>query len=726
MRSSHAFRSPVALPLVATLLAAFVPAAFAGFASTEVFLPAVGRAPGNNGAQIYSTVWATNLTQATETFTFHFLQQGQSNATASLPIARANEKPGGALASTSFSDTLLPGETKIYENVVETKLGLSNAIGAARIVSSGEIFVAERIFNQTPGDDLGATQGMFFAGVPKAFSISSGQSASVQGVNQGGSENFRSNFALVETGGGNPTVNVQVFDGSGTLLGQKAYPLLPYELILPSVADVVPGIATINARITVTVTGGTGSVLLALAQVANESQDSSGFEMSFRDALLGGGGGGCTLCVTSLNGLTGAVTLAAGSGITLTPTGQTITIAANGAGGLTLPFTGAVASTSTGFAIFQTGTGAAIQGSAAGGAIGVYGNSASGPGVSGTSTTGFGVVGSSASGGGVQGTSTVNNAAGVAGINTSGGNGIFGQSKGGIAVFGHSDQGIGIVGDSAAVAGVTGTANSATHGGVEGTNSGNGFGVFGQSQHGYGVYGVSGDAAANAGVAGVSSSAYGVLGSSSSSWGVYGIGLGTGVNGAAVRADGNGIGLFATNDSDSDSAIVATNASSSGYVFKGFGAGGAVQAFFVTSAGEVSAHGSFHAGGIDYADRLAAEDALEPGDVVAIGPDGILRKTSRPSDPSVAGVYSTKPGVEGRDESERRATMPLALAGVIPVKVSTENGPIRPGMLLVSSSTPGRAMRAPEDPAPGTVIGKAMGGAVDPETQTVPMLVMLR
>jgi len=299
-----------------------------GFGSTEVFLPAVGRAPGSNGAQIYTTVWATNLTGAPEAFTFHFLKQGQSNATASSPIARS--QAGAALASTSFSDTLAPGETKVYENVVESKLGLSGVIGAARIVSSGEIFVSERIFNQSPGDDLGKTEGMFFTGVPKGFSISAGQSASVQAADQGGSENFRTNFVLVETGGGSPTVNVQVFDGGGTMLGQKAYPLLPYEQILPNIGDVVPGIATTNARITATVTAGTGSAILALAQIANESQDPSGAEMSFRDSLLGSGGG--TAGVTSLNALTGALTLKAGNGISITPSGSAISIAFTGGG----------------------------------------------------------------------------------------------------------------------------------------------------------------------------------------------------------------------------------------------------------------------------------------------------------------------------------------------------------------------------------------------------------
>jgi hypothetical protein len=201
MTISHGFRKTVFA--VATLLAAAT--AEAGFPSTETFLPAVGRVSGQGGAQFYTTVWATNLTGAPVSFTFDFLKQGQANT-----------------SPASFADTLSPGQTKVYENVVESKLGLSNVLGAARITSSGEILLSERIYNQAPGDDIGKTEGLFFAGVPKAFSILLGQSASIQGVNQGGSENFRYNFALVETGGGSATINAQLFDGSGTLRAAPA------------------------------------------------------------------------------------------------------------------------------------------------------------------------------------------------------------------------------------------------------------------------------------------------------------------------------------------------------------------------------------------------------------------------------------------------------------------------------------------------------------------------
>ena len=743
---------------------------FAGFASTETFLPAVGRIPGKFGAQFYTTIWATNLTGSTVHFTFEFLKEGQANT-----------------SPASFTDTLAPGQTSVYENVVETKLGLVNALGAARITSDGEILVAERIYNQEPGDDLDKTEGLFFSGVPKGFSIALGQSASIQGIDQGGTENFRYNFELVETGGASTTVHVVLYDGDGQPLGSNDYLLQPYEQIQPNVDDLAANLATTNARITATVTAGAGSVLLAGAQVANVSQDSSGFEMSFRDDLLGGGGGGGTAGVTSLNGLTGALTIAhganttvnvngstitidavsgsgtgltavahdnslagsgtisvplgiapggvgnaqlgggaitapkiaagqvvtsvnglhdgitltAGSNVTLTPSGNTLTIAASGGGGgLTLPFSGTTSSSSPGFYVTNTGSGSAVQGSGQGNGAGVYGNnSGSGSGGYFYGTGGQGVVAQSANNHGIEGDAGTPGKAGVYGSGNS--YGVWGTSS--------ATLGAGVYGSSPSGTGVEGVGGSNDYAGVTGINTGNGPGVFGNGENGVGVWG--------------QGTTYGVYGVNYlGGLGVYGKSSGSGIGGAAIRADGAGIGLFATNNS-SDATIVATNATS-GDIFRGFANGGTL-VFVVTGAGNVNAHGTFNAGGVDYADRLPAAAGLEPGDVVAIGPEGILQKSNRANDAAVAGVYSTKPGVAGRRESEQRPTVPVALAGVIPVNVTAENGAIAAGDLLVSSSTPGRAMKAPPSPAPGTVIGKAM----EPLTSgsgSIEMLVMLR
>lgn len=79
----------------------------------------------------------------------------------------------------------------------------------------------------------------------------------------------------------------------------------------------------------------------------------------------------------------------------------------------------------------------------------------------------------------------------------------------------------------------------------------------------------------------------------------------------------------------------------------------------------------------------------------------------------VAGVYSTKPGVvasEHRvDESPLGNEVPLAIVGIVPCKVTAENGPIAAGDLLVSSSTPGRAMKGTDRARMlGAVVGKAL------------------
>jgi hypothetical protein len=51
----------------------------------------------------------------------------------------------------------------------------------------------------------------------------------------------------------------------------------------------------------------------------------------------------------------------------------------------------------------------------------------------------------------------------------------------------------------------------------------------------------------------------------------------------------------------------------------------------------------------------------------------------------------------------------LALMGRVPVKATTENGPIRIGDLLVSSSTPGAVMRCVEpDGCELALVGKAL------------------
>ena len=119
-----------------------------------------------------------------------------------------------------------------------------------------------------------------------------------------------------------------------------------------------------------------------------------------------------------------------------------------------------------------------------------------------------------------------------------------------------------------------------------------------------------------------------------------------------------------------------------------------------------------------------------PGDVMVIDPDnpGKFLKSAEPYSTLVAGIYSTKPGYVGRRQTTPQSAdeVPMAMIGIVPTKVSAENGSIRTGDLLVTSSTPGHAMKGTDrSMLTGAVIGKALGN-LDSGTGVVEVLVTLQ
>jgi hypothetical protein len=147
----------------------------------------------------------------------------------------------------------------------------------------------------------------------------------------------------------------------------------------------------------------------------------------------------------------------------------------------------------------------------------------------------------------------------------------------------------------------------------------------------------------------------------------------------------------------------------------------------------IDAAGTFVAGS-DFAESLPARGGkagYAAGDVLSISRThaGQVVKSQRAFDPAVIGVYSTRPAVLGADKGGvtrvGKQEIPVAITGIVPVKVTTQNGAIRPGDLLTSSRIPGRAMNAGRTPAIGTVLGKALG-FLPRGHGTVKMLVMPR
>jgi site-specific recombinase XerD len=114
----------------------------------------------------------------------------------------------------------------------------------------------------------------------------------------------------------------------------------------------------------------------------------------------------------------------------------------------------------------------------------------------------------------------------------------------------------------------------------------------------------------------------------------------------------------------------------------------------------------------DLAENYISAQQLEPGDIVipeSLGNSLAIVKSTAAYQPQVIGIVSTKPGFtlnsDAKGDAEHPNIYPLALQGRVPVKVTTENGPIKAGDPLTSSSIPGVAMKATQ---PGQIIAKAL------------------
>ena len=107
-----------------------------------------------------------------------------------------------------------------------------------------------------------------------------------------------------------------------------------------------------------------------------------------------------------------------------------------------------------------------------------------------------------------------------------------------------------------------------------------------------------------------------------------------------------------------------------------------------------AAGGAWNSGGADLAENYTSTQILNPGEVVVgdkLNPQNVEDSTM-PYQTNIMGVVSTQPGfVAGAYTPD---SYPIALVGRVPVKVSTENGPIHSGDYLTSSSIPGYAMKA--------------------------------
>jgi len=275
-----------------------------------------------------------------------------------------------------------------------------------------------------------------------------------------------------------------------------------------------------------------------------------------------------------------------------------------------------------------------------------------------------------------------------------------------------ADAGIGVFGDSntRGIVGTLGHTSCAGTYAVGGCNAAGVTGVYGHSDTDKGVWGDSSSGGSARGVVGTinASSCAGsyAVGGCAGSSGVYGV-FGRSAFGAGV-----------VGSSDTGDVFIGVTTTNETHVAR------------IDHNGRVFANGGYQSDGADVAEFIPTVDAPQPGDLVEMDAQhpGKFRMTTSANSTAVAGVITTKPGVSlsMNDMDHTDANGPqLALVGRVPCKVTAENGAIHPGDLLVSSSLPGYAMRAPANPAPGTIVGKANGNLAS-GTGTIELLVMLR
>jgi len=274
------------------LLVVAVSPCLAGFPGSDVILPSVGEGSGLAGSSWYTTVWVHNPNPGPVNLQFHFQPRDMASA---LPFATAN-------------DTIPGGDTRRYNNAVQLLFGLSQ-FGAMRVVADQHVIVNARIFSIPAGEGEKASSGQFFGAVPVSFAVATGQRTELLGVYQTSpqaSSAYRYNFGFVETAGGAATVRVTAVDELGTIVGSKDYVVGPNQPLQRNITDLLPGVDSDNLRLQVAVVAGDGAIVAFGSGLANQSNDPSTFEMSFREDLLAGAAnGGDITAVNAGDGLDG-------------------------------------------------------------------------------------------------------------------------------------------------------------------------------------------------------------------------------------------------------------------------------------------------------------------------------------------------------------------------------------------------------------------------------------
>ena len=125
----------------------------------------------------------------------------------------------------------------------------------------------------------------------------------------------------------------------------------------------------------------------------------------------------------------------------------------------------------------------------------------------------------------------------------------------------------------------------------------------------------------------------------------------------------------------------------------------------------------------DLAERYEADEIMQPGDVVKIGGNKEITKTTVQGDQEVFGVISSTPAYSMNKDAGTDETHPnVALSGRVPCKVK---GAVNKGDRLISSDEPGvaQAVNTLDDTSIYAVIGRSLESNTEEQIKYVEIVV---
>jgi|GEM_PF-3245953 len=198
------------------LTAALILAAYPSMAATDKIIPAVAKTAGAN-----STFFQSDL---------RLINAGASDATVQLTFLPSNVDDSNA---TTVSLTLVARTSRAIDDVLGSLFQQTNAGGALRVKSSGDVIVESRTY--TPSAGCPGTYGQYIPGIDAS---KAGLRQIVPGVklSKDLTSGSRTNIGVVNVGGQQLAVAVTLRDGDGTSIATASISVPPFAHTQQAVA----------------------------------------------------------------------------------------------------------------------------------------------------------------------------------------------------------------------------------------------------------------------------------------------------------------------------------------------------------------------------------------------------------------------------------------------------------------------------------------------------------